>query len=206
MIEAYPLQWPPGYPRTRTPSTSRFGAYDWSGRNSLTLHVALDEVSEEVRLLLRKKSLREGDLIISTNMRWRKSDGGIYAKEKEPDDSGVAVYFQLDGEMRCIPNDRWKTVRENLHAIALSIGALRGLERWGSREMVSTAFRGFHALPAPASDWRGILGVEPEAVREEIRAAYRREIKKAHPDAGGSDERMRAVQQAFDEARKEVGL
>ena len=35
-------------------------------------------------------------------------------------------------------------------------------------------------------DARSILGVGPEATREEIQAAYTRLMRRAHPDAGGS--------------------
>ena len=41
-----------------------------------------------------------------------------------------------------------------------------------------------------------ILGVTRSASAEEIRAAYRRAAKKAHPDQGGSDEAFRRIQAA----------
>ena len=199
MIDGYPLYWPAGYPRTRSPKRSRFGSYDYDARrNRLTLTVALDEVEEQVRLLLNKRVLGDHDLIISTNMRRRKSDGGIYAKEREPEDSGVAVYFKLSREMRVIACDKWQTVRENLHAAALSIEALRGLERWGASEIVPRAFRGFIALPEPESnDWYHELGVPPDATPDEITAAYRARLKEAHPDAGGSVDELHRVRRAY---------
>jgi hypothetical protein len=45
---------------------------------------------------------------------------------------------------------------------------------------------------------RLILGVGPGAVAEDIRAAYRRAAKRAHPDVGGSNEAFRLVQMAAD--------
>jgi curved DNA-binding protein CbpA len=36
------------------------------------------------------------------------------------------------------------------------------------------------------ADARSILGVGPEASREEVEAAYRRLMQRAHPDRGGS--------------------
>lgn len=42
------------------------------------------------------------------------------------------------------------------------------------------------------------LGVARDATPEQIKAAYRKASKKAHPDKGGSDEAMAAVNQAHD--------
>lgn len=41
------------------------------------------------------------------------------------------------------------------------------------------------------------LGVQPDATTEEIKAAYRRSAAKAHPDKGGSNEKMAAVNKAY---------
>ena len=43
-----------------------------------------------------------------------------------------------------------------------------------------------------------VLGVEPTASADEIRAAYRQRISKAHPDRGGSHEGATLVQEAYD--------
>lgn len=43
------------------------------------------------------------------------------------------------------------------------------------------------AMPRPGvAEARQILGVGPDATREEIQAAYRRLIRMAHPDSGGT--------------------
>lgn len=43
-----------------------------------------------------------------------------------------------------------------------------------------------------------VLGVDPDADEGEILAAYRRRIKQAHPDQGGSVEKFQRVQAAYD--------
>lgn len=47
-------------------------------------------------------------------------------------------------------------------------------------------------------DYHVILGVTRSASAEEIRAAYRRAAKQAHPDRGGSSEAFRLVRKAAD--------
>ena len=44
---------------------------------------------------------------------------------------------------------------------------------------------------------RRVLGVGARATQEQIRSAYRTALKSAHPDHGGSDERLRLVIEAF---------
>lgn len=41
------------------------------------------------------------------------------------------------------------------------------------------------------------LGIQRTATGDEIKAAYRREASAAHPDKGGTDERMQAVNLAY---------
>lgn len=192
MIESYPLQWPAAWPRTKTPQrhgsmSRRFG----QNRN---------DVHRELELLGAR------NVVISTNMRTR-LDGLLYAKQREPEDSAVAVYFTLNGEQQCIPCDKWDNVAQNLRAVALTVEALRGLERWGAKEMVNAAFRGFKALPESvivtpytARPWHEVLEVSPTASQEVIRAAYKQQLLKHHPDHGGSQQAFEQVQRAYREA------
>jgi curved DNA-binding protein CbpA len=42
-----------------------------------------------------------------------------------------------------------------------------------------------------------VLGVEPDAPLEALKAAYRREARLAHPDVGGDEARMRELNEAW---------
>jgi DnaJ domain len=189
MRDRYPLSWPAGWKREQSPQWSRFkpgSAYaeGWDVEHQL-------------------KMLGATDVIITSNMQYR-ADGLPYARQSISD-TGVAVYFKHDGEEQCIPCDKWVKVEENLRAIAKTIEAIRGLERWGAKDMVNAAFRGFKALPGgivtppPKQDWWIVLDVNPGANAHEVKAAYRDAIKLHHPDAGGKQEDFTAIQQAYED-------
>lgn len=48
----------------------------------------------------------------------------------------------------------------------------------------------------------GLLDVAREASPEGLRVAYRKAIRRAHPDKGGSSEAFLAVSRAFDAGRR----
>lgn len=196
MTEAYPLQWPAGWPRTPAHKRQR-SRFQPNG---------LADEAMSIRWELERLGARYP--VVSTNIALRR-DGLPYSNQKRPDDPGVAVYFELEGRAQCIPCDRWKTVEENARAIWKSIEALRGLERWGAKSFVDAAFRGFEALPAPGSantpHWTAVLGVSRNASRSDIEAAYRRKAREVHPDAGGSTEAMAALNAARTEALQHAG-
>ncbi len=49
----------------------------------------------------------------------------------------------------------------------------------------------------PTPDYYAVLGLQPTASPDQIKAAYRAVAKQAHPDAGGSPEAMQAVNEAY---------
>ena len=183
IIEAYPLQYPKNWRRTphaeRKPS--RFGTSFASARDGL-IH--------EIKLLGGVSP------ILSTNIPLKR-DGLPYANFREPEDSGVAVYFQLFGEQQCIPCDKWKKVSDNLHAINLTIKALRGLERWGAKDMVRASFQGFKALPQEAGKGKTEYFSE-DLTKEELIRRYRELANKLHPDKGGNKEEFIEMKQQYE--------
>lgn len=196
MIAAYPLQWPTGWPRTKTPQWSKFGDY--------TFEYMRTELLRELGLL------KATNIVISSNLRLRQ-DGFQFSGQRQPEDVGIAVYFKLSGKDQCIPCDKWHKVEDNLRAIVKTVEALRGIDRWGAKEMVDAAFRGFTALPANASSgeaiiisraWYEVLGVSPDAPSEVVEAAYKAMRRKTHPDAGGSESAFNEVQRAYEDSKR----
>lgn len=201
-VDAFPLSWPVGRPRTDRWRREQ-------ARFDVTFARARDDIVREVELLT---GIRHGyggrdATILSTNIALRR-DGLPLAGQRQPDDPGVAVYFTYKGQAVSFACDRWTKVEDNMRAIAKTIEALRGIARWGTGDMLKAAFTGFAALPAPdAADWRSVLGV-PNTVQtpETLRDAFRRAASAAHPDrTGGSNDRMAAVNAAYQQAKAELG-
>lgn len=189
MIEAYPLHWPPGQKRTTNPSYSRFGDH------------TLTKATKEVLLELERMSCTNP--IISTNIPLR-NDGLPRAdyQKRIITDYGVAVYFTRKGKQMVLACDKWNNIEDNLWAIACSIGAMRGLDRWGVSEILERAFTGFIAIPERASSktcW-DILGIPETKDKEKIRNRYKALAKTAHPDGGGSSAMFAELHNATEEA------
>lgn len=190
-IDAYPLAWPAGRPRT--------------SRNQITYsRFSPGNRAQEVRNVQDELwRLGAKNVIVSTNIRLRR-DGLPYASDRAPDDCGVAVYFDYLGSQKCFACDRWATVEENLRAIYKSIEAIRGLDRWGSKDFVDAAFTGFAALPSPemSRPWWEVLGVNRNASVEDIKSQYRSRAKEYHI-RGASETEMADLNVARDRGVQE---
>lgn len=208
-ITAYPLAWPAGWKRGPSLKFGRFGTRSsvksscsdnyYSRKSAMTVAEAVKRVRGE----LGRMGLRDDDVVISTNLALR-LDGLPRSDQREPNDSGAAVYWiDKAGATRCMAIDCYTRVADNLAAIAATLDAMRAIERHGGAEILDRAFTGFTALPGPdaAEHWSDVLGVPRTAPRAEIEAAYRSLRGKHHPDrAGGDSEAFQRVQRAYEEA------
>lgn len=189
---AYPLCWPSGRPRTLIHQRRH-------NHQFRTLFV-----KARTALIREIKLLNGTDLIFSSDLPLR-NDGLPYANAvPKSGDTGVAVYFMRKQKQMCFACDCYLTVDDNLHAVCLTISALRGISRWGTGDMMESAFRGYAALPEKSgSAWFEVLGVPINASVEQVRTAYLLLCKKWHPDVTGGDAEMfRRVAQAWEECPK----
>lgn len=191
-VEAYPLHWPGGWPRTTYRARSRFNTSETRAYNNM-----LGEL----------RRLGATNVVVSTMLKLRQ-DGHPYASQRIPEDPGVAVYFTYKKKQSVIAADKWYLIGDNYHAIGKCVEAMRGMERWGAGTMMDKAFEGFESLPAPEDgaavtrQWFNVLGVAPGASRDELRLARIGLAKRYHPDSGRepSHEKMCEVNEAYEQA------
>ena len=178
-VQGYPLAWPDGWPRNKSPRNGPFKTPTDKARKKLLSEISL---------------MGGENVVLSTNVPLR-NDGQMRA-DREPVDAGVAIYFHRNGKGMVFACDSYDSVRENIHALGLTIEALRGIERWGATEMMERAFSGFKQLEAEneGPSWWDTLGVEPHASVDDIERAFKTSARHAHPDSpGGSHDRMAAL-------------
>jgi hypothetical protein len=190
-IPSFPLSWPDGLPRTERKASSQFRT---------TLNAALTNVRKSLEAFGRDSGKAASNISITSN---------VTLGETRPNDTGVAVWFDWDGQQRCIAVDRYPKPEDNLQAIHHVLEARRTEMRHGGLHVVRQTFKGFTALPAPPGrkSWRDVLnlnGAHPTPA--DVDAAYRRLAEKAHPDKGGSHERMSQLNAARAEAKAALSV
>lgn len=191
MIPPYPLAWPEGMPRTARPGADPF---------KTSLSKAVDNVKDSLRRFGTDSSLSVSNVVVTSNV------AGLGAGP--PADRGVAVWFEWDGEQRCIAVDRYTSLEGNVQAIHHVVEAHRALLRHGGLNIMRRTFKGFAALPAPKR-WQDVLkldGTAPSLIRQgDVERAYRELAGELHPDKpGGSHDAMAELNHAKTVALREL--
>lgn len=201
--EAFPLSWPPGWPRTppgreqRARFNVKIQGSTYQRKGQVTLYVGRERLLDELR------RLGATDVVLSSNIPVR-LDGLPYSKAAEPRDHGVAVYFRIKREPRVLACDKWDRVADNMAALAAHVEAIRGQMRWGVGSL-EQAFGGYRALPAmgDVKPWWAVLGVPQDAPMPAVERRRDELLMKHHPDKGGSHSMAAEINAAFSQARAE---
>jgi len=203
-----PLVWPPR-PDTRD---RRWRPFKASWTNTLNL------LDREIGML------RGSALIVAGG--WKEHeirlDGMVRADAREPAHPGVEISFDSRHGRLIYATDVCSHWQDNVRSIALGLEALRAVERFGVA-MRGQQYAGFRELPSGIG--RGVIissldearlilldafgGEHPEPDDPEFGGGtldemYRRAVKAAHPDTGGSDEEFLRVRAAYELLRTNV--
>lgn len=193
MTTAYPLHWPPGQPRQKSRSSSRF---------KTSVPGAVNNVQDELRRFGNDTGRKVENVIISSN---------VSLGSQRPVDPGIAAYFRWDNIDVCIAVDLYTLPEDNLQAISKVIEAERAKLRHGGLNILRASFRGYAALPPPkgpdgqlAPPWRHVLGIHDGAHLPMAEDAYRKLVKTHHPDMGGDAAKFNQITDAIRQAREEL--
>lgn len=125
----------------------------------------------------------------SENFSQTKQQCAVYVKFAHPE--GQTIQMKMDSEARAI---------DNIQQLRLGLHEMRNIYRRGLENMVRTAYMQL-AAPAFQRDPYEVLGVRPDETLEFIEDVYKLKAKRAHPDAGGSDEAMKELNTAIETIR-----
>lgn len=124
-------------------------------------------------------------------------DGWPYGKAV-PSHAAIIVSFRdIEGAALSFPCDTFVTIDDNLRAIALSLEALRAVDRFGVTRR-NEQYTGFKAIEAPKTGWTSVeeaacwLGhyapnLDVLESAENYRQAYRSAAAQLHPDRLGAN-------------------
>lgn len=208
--DAYPLTWPQGWKRTppglrrraRFSRGERQYSSDYSHSYVRRKEVSIADGTKRVLAELERMGFGLS-VVISSNLALRQ-DGLPRSGQRMPDDPGVAVYWGVGANARCMAIDQYDRVADNLAAIAATLEALRAVERHGGAAIIERAFTGFVALPAPEQPWQVLGLASSRPTREEVTQAYRRLAMKHAPDRGGDADTMARINVARDQLLSEM--
>lgn len=171
----------------RTPADQRRSRYQFKAGWSNTLDLLDRELAQlDASEVVIEADFREQDLRV---------DGMPRANARQPEFPGVKISFNAPGIGRVeYGTDTYELWQHNVRAIALSLEALRAVDRYGTTtgRQQYTGFKAIGATPAVAKLTAAVARDTLLALVGEVdgdntdRALYRRAVKVAHPDHGGT--------------------
>jgi hypothetical protein len=111
-------------------------------------------------------------------------------------DRTVRLTYTKAGHTLTLVMDQQERAVDNLRVRYLAIEAMRLNEKRAISEVVAAAYAQLVAPPDPDSPYT-MLNIPEGAPLAVAEAAYRQQAKALHPDAGGSAEQMRRLNEAI---------
>lgn len=191
------------WPREKTPAAERLSPHSFKASFESTLDLLQHEL----------KMLYAHDAVVQAYFRPNqiRNDGWPF-NAAAPSEPGIILTF-YDGmdEAFSYVCDLYALWQHNLRAIALSLEALRKVDRFGVTSR-GEQYQGFKALPPPADQVREmrpeeaaaflaskIPGVDPQFLTSEKQLfdmTFKLAQRRLHPDAGGSQQDFQKLQEA----------
>jgi len=185
------VDWPPQFSRTPAGHRRRSSPY------KVTQAKAVSDLETEL------DRLDVTDWEVSIGNQHTKSNG-MPLHNANPDDPSFVLRWTKDGTAYAVACDRYVDLRDNIREVGKWIHETRMRD---NRDVV-TGGSNFAAAELPPGDAEAesvvvadeppheVLGVSPDADEKVIEAAYRVQVKDAHPDNGGSEKDFKRVRTA----------
>jgi hypothetical protein len=177
------------YPGIETPDSARTYSQFKApvGRTVATLATELRAL-DATRVVL-ELDLRERDIRLD----------GLPRADARPRTPRVVLSFESRYGPQRFATDSFRTWEENLRGIALSMEALRSVDRYGVSKR-GEQYRGWRALPMTAGEYDLSEAITSRESAEAYLARWdgdaRRALRETHPDMGGDEAEFRAVNKA----------
>lgn len=149
--------------------------------------------------------LRARSIVINAGFRSVRNDGWPYAAAR-PDHPACKLQFvDRNGNTLVFRGEQYNSFEDNLRAIAMTLEALRAVDRYGV--VKGEQYAGFKQLgqaapPAPPMNALDVLcrlsGLFPADVLANPRRAFLFACKRHHPDAGGERSNFEQAQKAYE--------
>jgi hypothetical protein len=169
---------------------------------AVALPIAVDRLEDQLQRLGAQA------IVLSTNLELR-LNGQPRAGQRDPEDPGAAVWFNLNRKRMVLACDKWVRVADNIAALAAHIRSIRSVENYGVGTM-EQAFAGYRTLEDFSGGdmpWKRVLGfgVETHPTLAEVESKYRTRMKEIHPDMSGQSGLQAAqLNVAITQARAEL--
>lgn len=184
-----PVQWDGPY----TALLSRKGAYNFKATWASTLDLLDRELFNlQAQNVVLQAGFQESDIRL---------DGMVRSNARIPAFPGVRLLFDSRHGPLVYQTDVYDSWKANVRAIALSLEALRKVDRYGVTK-AAEQYKGWKAIEGGVSPVQArqtladVVGVSTPAGGFNDQSLYRAAAKISHPDQGGSRETWDAVQTA----------
>lgn len=114
----------------------------------------------------------------------------------------VVLRYKKNGKEVVLEMAKQNRAVDNLRVLYLTVEAMRMNEKRGIAEVIESAYLQL-AAPRQQKSPHEVLGIMLDAPLEVAEAAYKARARRAHPDAGGSVEQIKELNQAIEEIRNQ---
>ena len=192
-------------PLTRWPGVATPPAKQRAARFEASYSATLDLLERELRALTAQ------DIVVQAWFTWEQiRDDGWPRSAANPSQSGLILSFTVRKVVNhkmtvtalSFPCDTFDTFDDNLRAIALTLEALRKIDRYGVTQG-NQQYTGWKQLPAQDTNNNGSMsrgdaiafiamhsGMSMHGAEIDLQYAYRTAARKLHPDSGDGDHEL----------------